>query len=159
MLGSLGTIDTSAEAKKDVVSITREGTLAVYSTPAAACSPSSWPNFHHDIANSGDYTRDAVPPGVPLDAHVSGGVLGWSAPGENLMCGKALKYEIVTSAKPIDAANFAKATALPGAPEPAAAGTTQSFTLPATGVKRYLAIRALGEQDNVGLPASVAVGA
>ena len=38
--------------------------------PAAACSPSSWPNFHHDIANSGDYTRDAVTPGVPLGASV-----------------------------------------------------------------------------------------
>src|SRR6202023_3967140 len=61
-LGSLGTLDTSASAKKDVVTITREGTLSVYSTPASACSPSSWPNFHHDIANSGDYTRDPVSP-------------------------------------------------------------------------------------------------
>lgn len=80
-LGSLGTIDTSASAKKDVVSITRSGTLSVYTTPASACSPSSWPSFHHDIANSGDYTRDAVKPGVPLGASVSGHVLSWTAPG------------------------------------------------------------------------------
>ena len=80
VLGSLGTLDTSSEAKKDIVSITREGTLAVYSTPASACSPSSWPNFHHDIANSGDYTRDAVPPGVPYEGSAVEHTLTFDAP-------------------------------------------------------------------------------
>ncbi len=89
VLGSLGTLDTEASAKKDVVSLTRSGTLSVYSTPASACSPSSWPSFHHDIANSGDYTRDAVPPGVPLHASISKKVLSWTAPGGDLMCGTA----------------------------------------------------------------------
>ncbi len=96
-LGSLGTIDTASSAKKDVVSITREGTLSVYSTPASACSPSSWPNFHHDIANSGDYTRDAVPPGVPLSTSVYENTLHFTAPGDDLLCGKATRYEIVTA--------------------------------------------------------------
>jgi Subtilase family len=154
VLGSLGTIDTSSSAKKDVVSLTREGTLAVYSTPAGACSPSSWPNFHHDIANSGDYTRDAVPPGVPLNATISKGVLSWTAPGNQLMCGKAVAYQIVTSRMPITAANFAQAKPLAGAPEPAAAGTTQTYKLPKK-TRRYVAIRAIGEQENIGLPALV----
>ena len=153
-LGSLGTIDTSPEAHKDVVSITREGILSVYSTPASACSPSSWPNFHHDIANSGDYTRDAIPPGVPIDASVMAGTLSWTAPGGDLMCGKATTYQIVTSAKKITPANFAKAKTLSGAPEPAEAGTAQTFALPA-GVERYVAIRAIDEQGNIGLPALV----
>jgi hypothetical protein len=151
-LGSLGTIDTSASAKKDVVSLTREGTLAVYTTPAGACSPSSWPNFHHDIANSGDYTRDAVKPGVPLNATINSGVLSWTAPGNELMCGKAVSYQIVTSSKPITPENFERAKALAGAPEPAAAGTTQTYKLPAK-FKRFVAIRAIGEQGNIGLPA------
>ena len=154
VLGSLGTIDTSPGAHKDVVSLTREGTLAVYSTPASACSPSSWPNFHHDVANSGDYTRDAVPPGVPLGASVSGGVLSFTAPGNQLMCGTAASYQIVTSSKPITPENFAKAKPLAGAPAPAAAGTRQSYALPATR-ERYVAIRAIGEQENIGLPAVV----
>jgi hypothetical protein len=85
VLGSLGTIDTGPGARKDVVSITRSGTLSIYSTPASACSPSSWPNFHHDIANSGDYTRDAIPPGVPLHARLAERVLSWTAPGGDLM--------------------------------------------------------------------------
>jgi len=152
-LGSLGTIDTTASAKKDVVSITREGTLSVYSTPAAACSPSSWPNFHHDIANSGDYTRDAIPPGVPLSTSVYENTLHFTAPGDDLLCGKATRYEIVTAEAPITAQSFAGATPLGGAPEPAAAGTAQSYTLPAN-VQTYVAIRAVDDQGNVGLPVS-----
>jgi hypothetical protein len=153
-LGSLGTLDTSPSAHKDVVSITREGELIVYSTPAAACSPSSWPNFHHDIANSGDYTRDAVPPGVPLNASVSGAMLSWTAPGNDTMCGTATRYEIVTSKKKITAANFAQATPLSGAPTPTEAGSTQSYAIPA-GAQRYVAIRALDGEGNIGLPAVV----
>jgi hypothetical protein len=152
-LGSLGTIDTASGAKKDVVSITREGTVSVYSTPASACSPSSWPNFHHDIANSGDYTRDAVPPGVPLNTSVSENVLHFTAPGDDLLCGKATRYEIVTSESPITAESFASATPLAGAPEPAEAGTAQTYTLPEN-VETYVAIRAVDDQANIGLPAS-----
>ena len=127
--------------------------MAVYSTPASACSPSSWPNFHHDIANSGDYTRDAVRRGVPLNASVTENVLHFTAPGDDLLCGKATSYEIVTSESPITAQNFASATPLSGAPEPAEAGTAQSYTLPAN-VENYVAIRAIDDQGNIGLPAS-----
>ncbi len=155
-LGSLGTIDSSSSAHKDVVSITREGTIAVYGTPASACSPSSWPNFHHDIANSGDYTRDALPPGRPPGAAVSKGTLSFSAPGNQGMCGTAVSYQIVTSNSPITPENFASATPLSGAPTPAAAGSTQTYTLP-SGTEAYAAIRAIGEQDNIGLPAVVQV--
>jgi hypothetical protein len=153
-LGSLGTIDSSAGAKKDVVTITREGTVSVYSTPASACSPSSWPNFHHDIANSGDYTRDAIAPGVPLGASISKGVLSWSAPGGDLMCGSAASYQIVTASNPITPQRFAKGVFLSGAPAPAVAGTTQSFKLPAN-TQTYVAIRAIDQAGNVGLPALV----
>jgi hypothetical protein len=152
ILGSLGTLDTSSTATKDVVSLTRSGTLSVYSTPASACSPSSWPNFHHDVANSGDYTRDAVPPGVPLHPTISNGVLSWMAPGGDLMCGTASSYEIVTSPNPITPQSFASATPLGGAPTPAAAGTTQTFAVPKT-AQLYIAIRAIDEQGNIGLPA------
>ncbi len=73
-LGSFGTLDYSPGARKDVVTITRSGTLSVYSTPASACSPSSSPRFHHDNWNSGDYVVDAVDPGVPMRVRRSGSV-------------------------------------------------------------------------------------
>ncbi len=156
-LGSFGTLDTSSGAHKDIVSITRSGTLSVYTTPAPACSPSSSPRFHHDDWNSGNYTVDAVTPGRPDGAAVRHGVLDFSAPGADLMCGTATSYQVVTSPNPITPENFAAATALHGAPAPAPAGSQQSFDLPA-GTQRYVAIRAVNSAGNVGLPAVVKVG-
>src|SRR5205085_8791503 len=74
-LGSFGSLDTSSGAHKDVISITRTGTLSVYATPAPACSPSSSPRFHHDNWNSGDYATDAASPGVPYALQLRKGVL------------------------------------------------------------------------------------
>ena len=67
-LGSLGTDRHEPRAPRRTSSRSRaKARCRSTRTPASACSPSSWPNFHHDIANSGDYTRDAVPPGKPLN--------------------------------------------------------------------------------------------
>src|SRR5207253_10104988 len=107
---------------------------------------------HHDIANSGDYTRDAVKPGKPMHPSVAESTLTWTAPGDDLMCGTATSYQVVSSATPITPENFEAATPVPGAPAPAAAGTPQSFKLP-SGTKAYVAIRAIDEQGNIGLPA------
>jgi hypothetical protein len=153
-LGSFGTLDTRSSAHKDVVSITRSGTLSVYSTPAGACTPSSSPRFHHDDWNSGDSTVDAVPPGVPLAATVNGRWLAFTAPGNDLMCGTAAAYQVVTLTSPITPANFDAATPVAGAPAPAPAGTRQRFPLPAS-LHRYIAIRAVDAAHNVSLPATV----
>ncbi len=135
-----------------MVSITRSGTLSVYTTAAPACSPSSSPRFHHDDWNSGNYTIDAVTPGKPYSASLHQRVLSFTAPGADLLCGTATRYEVVTSSKPITPQNFAGATALAGAPVPGAAGGRQTFTLPAR-AERYVAIRAVNAAGNVGLPA------
>ena len=79
-------------------------------------------------------------------------VLSWTAPGGDLMCGTASSYEIVTSPNPITPQNFAAATPLSGAPTPTAAGTSQTYALPSA-VQLYVAIRAVDEQGNIGLPA------
>ena len=149
LLGSFGTIDTDPAAKKDVVSITRSGTLAVYSTPAGACSASSWPRFHHDLANSGDLNRDAVPPGQPSTPAIFGGQLTFTAPGGDLLCGRADHYEVVQSDSQITYANFAAAEHLAGAPAPTPAGTAQTFALPPN-PKGYVAIRAIDKAGNIG---------
>jgi hypothetical protein len=153
-LGSFGTLDTSSSARKDVVSITRTGTLAVYSTPAGACTPSSSPRFHHDDWNSGSYTTDAVPPGKPFAVRIRGGVLSFTAPGNNLLCGTASRYQLVTSGSPITPQNFSSAKRLLGVFTPKTSGTRQSFRVPA-GAERYGAIRAVDPAGNVGLPAVV----
>jgi hypothetical protein len=156
-LGSFGTLDSSPSARKTVVSIARSGSLAVYSTPAGACSPSSSPRFHHDDWNSGDYTVDAVPPGRPFEVRLTGRALSFRAPGGDLLCGRARRYQLVTSDRPITPQSFAGAKAISGAPAPGPAGTRQLLRLPA-GVGRYVAIRAQDAAGNVGLPAVVVVG-
>src|SRR5207248_3438803 len=95
-LGSFGTLDTSPSAHKDVVSITRSGTLSVYSTPAPACSPSSSPRFHHDDWNSGNHTTDAVTPGKPFHVRLRHRTLSFTAPGADLLCGTATSYQLVS---------------------------------------------------------------
>jgi hypothetical protein len=149
-LGSFGSLDSVAGARKDVVSITRAGELSVYRTPAPACSPSSSPRFHHDAWNSGDYTRDAVPPGRPFSGRVSRGVLRFRAPGGDLMCGRAERYELVSSKAPITVANFAFAHRLRVSMAPGRPGALQRLRLP-RGTRRYVALRAVDAAGNVGL--------
>ncbi len=153
-IGSFGTLDSDAAAHKVVIGLTRSGYINAFTTSAPACSPSAWPRFHHDNASSGDVRRDATLPGKPLGASVSGGVISFRAPGDDLMCGTAHAYEIVTSNHPITAASFAAATPLGGAPAPRAPATKQAYDPPAK-AKRYVAIRAVDEQGNVGRPVNV----
>jgi hypothetical protein len=82
--------------------------------------------------------------------------MSWNAPGDDLLCGTADHYEVVQSNSPITGANFSSADPVAGAPAPAAAGTSQSMTLPAAH-DRYIAIRAVEEQGNVGPVASIQV--
>ncbi len=156
LIGSFGTLDTDADAPKVVVNVTRSGWINGYETEAEACAPASSPRFHHDNANSGDFSRDAVLPGKPSEVSVSNSVLTFTAPGDDLMCGTAASYEIVTSNDPIrpNAYVGGGSVLLPGPPAPAAAGSVQTFTLPAD-VKRFVGIRAVDEQGNIGRPAAL----
>jgi hypothetical protein len=150
-LGSFGTLDTARGARKDVVSITRSGTLSVYTTSAGACSPSSSPRYHHDLANSGDATRDAVLPGRPWAGRIHGRRLSFRAPGGDLLCGRARRYEVVTSRRPITAANFGRARLVYVRLTPGRPGSRQHVSLP-PGTLQFVAIRAVDEAGNVGLP-------
>ena len=90
-------------------------------------------------------------PGVPR-------TIQFVAPGDDLLCGTATSYQLVTSKRPIDESNFKAGTPLAGAPAPAAAGTKQTVTVP-SGALRYLGIRAVDDQGNVGRVASIDLGA
>jgi Ca2+-binding RTX toxin-like protein len=155
-IGSFGAEDTDPGATKVVVALTRSGYVNAYETGADACSPSSWPRFHHDNANSGDYRRDAVLPGKPGNPTAAPGSISFDAPGDDVLCGTADRYEVVTSGDPIDEGNFDEASPLDGAPDPAAPGSRE--TLPVEGAQRYVAVRAVDEQGNVGRVASVDLG-
>jgi hypothetical protein len=157
LVGSFGTIDLDSDARNHIVALTRSGSVLAYDTDAPPCPLGSWPRFHHDNANSGDYRRDAVSPGRPIGVSASGATVNFTAPGDDLLCGTADHYEVVHSNEPIDGDNFDQADPLGGEPQPEAAGSEQSFELPA-GARAFVAIRAVDEQGNVGRPAVVTTG-
>jgi hypothetical protein len=138
VVGSFG--DTQ---RKVVVALTRAGTMLAYRTAAPACSPSSWPRFHHDEANSGDMTRDATPPGAPSALRLDGKTLRFTSPGDDLLCGRPAAYELST-----DARTFQRVSV-----EPVAAGETASVVL--QGKPKSVSVRALDEQGNVGRAATL----
>lgn len=154
LVGTFGTRDTEPGARKVVVSMTRMGDVFAYTTTAPACSPGSSPRFHHDNANSGVYTRDAVLPGRPEKAALEGTTLSFVAPGDDLLCGTAAGYEVLASKQRIDGSESGWRR-VDGA-TPAAPGATDSVEVDPSAAK-YVAVRAVDDQGNVGRPAVVKV--
>ena len=146
-IGSFGQDETDAGSRQAVIAATRAGTLFAYETDAPTCSPASWPRFHHDNANSGNLDRDAVSPGRPYDMRATVDQLAFKAPGDDLLCGDADLYELVTSDEPI-AADLAGARPLE-APDPVEPGGEQRLDIPSD-AGRFVAVRAVDEQGNVG---------
>jgi hypothetical protein len=154
LIGTFGTLDTDANARRVVVAATRSGSVLAYSTEAPPCQAGarplgSWPRFHHDLANSGDYSRDAVNPGRALDVRLFQLGLGFRAPGDDLLCGKAARYELVSSDSRLDAATFDQGNPIPVALKPGDPGAEQAIELGGS-LQRFLALRAVDEQGNVG---------
>jgi hypothetical protein len=154
LVGSFGTDDTKRSARKVVVGITRSGYIHAYRTDAASCTPSSSPRFHHDNANSGDYSRDAVLPGAPAELKAKRGRLSFVSPGDDLLCGTVDHYEMATAKHPIDGASFAAAKPLRDIRHSEPPGIGQQLKVPAES-KGWIAIRAVDEQGNVGRLATV----
>jgi hypothetical protein len=146
-IGTFGEREADGDARKVVAIATRSGSLFVYRTGAEACADASWPRFHHDNANSGDYRRDAVSPGAPGDVALDGRTLKLTAPGDDGLCGRAAAYQVVQSNGAVTGESFAGAPSEPV--KPGDPGQAQS--IPLTGPKRkVVAVRALDEQGNAG---------
>jgi hypothetical protein len=135
------------DPQKVVVSATRSGRMLAYATGADGCAPADWPQFHHDPWNTGDARRDAVPPARPAGAALKNRTLRFTAPGDDLRCGAPAGYEVATAAEPITPQGFAGARRV---------RATGEGPLALEGrLRRYVAVRAVDEQGNVGLPAVV----
>ncbi|HEX6390666.1 MAG TPA: hypothetical protein VFZ89_14500, partial [Solirubrobacteraceae bacterium] len=143
LLGSWG----DPAAARVVIAATRAGDVFAYGTAAPACAPASWPRFHHDNANSGDLRRDAVSPGVPVDLRVAGEQLELRAPGDDLLCGRAARYELRIDDGPWVGFSSVR---------PEAGGSAQTLPLPAA--RGRLGLRAVDEAGNRSRPAYVRLG-
>jgi hypothetical protein len=154
-IGTFGQRADDPDARKVVAAATRSGSLFVYGTGAGGCADGSWPRFHHDNANSGDYDRDAVAPARPGSVRLAGRRLTFTAPGDDGLCGQASAYEVVQSNRTVTGKSFARVRA--ATVKPGDAGATQSIAL--TGRKRRsVGIRAVDDQGNAGPVATIGKG-
>ena len=100
-------------------------------------------------------TVEMVPPATISDLSVgnpteTGLVLTWTAPGEDGDIGQASQYDIRYSTSPIDAGNWNSAIQVNGEPEPAVAGSSESYSVTslASGTVYYFAIITADEFPN-----------
>ncbi len=86
----------------------------------------------------------------PVAADTPVTMLRWTASGDDGMVGRAARYDIRRSSRPITPANFGAADTVGGAPDPAPAGTLQAcdVVVPSAGIPWYFAIRVADESGN-----------
>lgn len=112
------------------------------------------------ISNSPSGTTQApdnTPPAAVTDlaastVGASGGVnLTWTAPGDDGNTGTASSYDLRYSTSPINASNFASATAVPGVGAPKPAGSTEVYSISGLtiGQTYYFALKTSDEVPNV----------
>ena len=83
-------------------------------------------------------SRDATSLGAPTSLRFEGKSLRFTAPGDDLLCGRAAAYEISTDGRAFQRVSV----------EPAAAGETAAITLQTK--PKTVSVRAVDEQGNVG---------
>jgi Subtilase family/FG-GAP-like repeat len=145
---------------KVVVEVTRSGFLLAYEVGAGVCDgPDAWPRFHHDEWNTGDSRRtgdaDTVQPGTPEDVRVEDGEVRFTAAGDDLMCGDAVRHDVRTSDQPITGENFDAADLVGSEPPQERRAPGDDEGVPASSLKRYVAVRAIDDAGNVGRVAAI----
>ncbi|HXA43802.1 MAG TPA: hypothetical protein VNV65_12920 [Candidatus Solibacter sp.] len=146
--------DIAAQGTVDVAAVTREGYLHVWETPGlSSANKEAW-HWHQDDWNDGHYGQDTRPPAGIADLTVTtseaADVLKFTAPGDNWNEGKAARYEVRRSNKPITQDDFAAATPVPVGQSPGVAGSHESLTVPHVDGADNYAVRAVDAAGNIG---------
>ena len=131
---------------------TREGQLFLWKVGGKPANNNEWWHFRHDEHNSGRYGNDTRPPAslkLKLKRTKKSAKLSWKAPGDNgVSNGKAARYEIFTSKKPIKLSGLNKAKRLK-APKPASPDRSQKVRIKVPRKKTtYVAIRSIDRAGN-----------
>jgi hypothetical protein len=92
---------------------------------------------------------------VPTGARFKAGKLTFKAPGDDLLCGRAARYELVESTRKLGPGSFAQGIPVPVKAKPKDPGAGESLELGGN-LQRYLMLRAVDDQGNVGRMVRVA---
>jgi hypothetical protein len=108
---------------------------------------------------------DAVAPAAIADLTVTGTTgtslsVRWTAPGDDGTAGTAAIYDVRYSTTAITSANWGSALQATGEPAPAAAGTSQTFTISGLSGSRtyYVAVKTTDDYGNISLLSNVVNG-
>ena len=114
--------DLDGDGLTELVMLTREGYLTVWSTNGKASANTEWWHNQHDEWNTGRYGTDTRPPGIIRDVKydAKAGEITFKAPGDDWYAGKAAKY--IVEFIPGEIIEF---------PVKAPAGSYESITVPA----------------------------
>lgn len=84
-------------------------------------------------------------------------VLNWTAPGDDGTTGRAAIYELRIATFPMTGATFNSGLIVPGAPDPAVAGTRQSFVVRGLtrGTNYWLGLRTMDDAGNWSLVSNI----
>jgi Subtilase family len=165
---SIGDID--GDGNLDVVAVTREGWSFAWGTGVPSCSDGvattndEWWTVNHDEHGTHRYGHDARPPGTPagLTGERSGRelTLKWRAPGDDLACGKATKYRILTSNEEIEGPEDGTVVGDFDAIASGGGEESRKIELPVSAQSHggtHVAVVYLDEAGNWGLPADLTV--
>jgi hypothetical protein len=134
--------DTDGDGKLEINALTREGYAFQWDTNRPACGTNDeWWTARHDEWNTGAYGTDSRPPGTPrkltIDRSRGRALLSWITPGDDWLCGKAKRYRLLASSKPITHPRGARSLGTFAAQD---AGKRERRTLRITKRDRYFAV-------------------
>jgi hypothetical protein len=129
----------------------------------AADEVPNWSGYSNVAVRS--TSGDATAPATIADLSVTGTTgtsisVRWTAPGDDGTTGTAASYDVRYSTSTITSANWSSALQATGEPAPAAAGTSQSFTISGLSGSRtyYVAIKTTDDAGNVSVLSNVVSG-
>jgi hypothetical protein len=129
----------------------------------AADEVPNWSGYSNVAVRS--TSGDATAPATIADLSVTGTTgtsisVRWTAPGDDGTTGTAASYDVRYSTSTITSANWSSALQATGEPAPAAAGTSQTFTIGGLSGSRtyYVAIKTTDDAGNVSVLSNVVNG-
>ena len=139
--------DTDGDGKLEVTVTTREGWAFQWDTARPACGTNDeWWTSRHDERNTGAYGTDSRPPGTPRAFRVrrsrGRATLSWVAPGDDWLCGRAARFRVLASRRPITRPAGGRVVATSGASASAVApaGARVTRSVPIRGGRRHFAV-------------------
>ncbi len=150
-VGAVG--DPRLDGRQHLVYGTREGDLFDWAVPGESETNTAWWHYRHDERLTGDERTDTRRPSAlrRLSARRSGATvaLRFAAPGDDWNIGRATRYEVRWSSRPLGA-DRGRGHRVRVTRTPATGGTAEQVGVRLPRAARYVQVRAIDDAGNAG---------